>query len=48
MDVEPPVLPYGGVDGIGTSGSFYVSVNGRLDKGGLELPGLANATIDAS
>lgn len=32
MDVTEPVIPLGGVDIIGTQGSFYVAVNGRLGE----------------
>ena len=41
-------MPFGGVDKIGTAGSFYVSVNGRMeDPEGAHFLELTNTTLEA-
>ena len=41
-------MPFGGLDKIGTVGSFYVSVNGRMDNpGGAHFLELTNTTLKA-
>ena len=36
--------PWGGVEPVGSIGSFYVSVQGRFDRGKADLVGLGNDT----
>lgn len=48
VDVPEGEVPFGGVDMIGSVGSFYVSVNGRMgDPEGGTFLGLANLTLEA-
>ena len=47
VDVAEGEVPWGGVDGIGTVGSFYVSVSGRPGPEGVGSLELANITLGA-
>ncbi len=40
-------MPWGGVDKIGSVGTFYVSVNGRPNPEGVGSLRLANVTMEA-
>lgn len=40
-------MPWGGVNKIGTVGSFYVSVNGKSSPEGVGFLGLTNVTMEA-
>ena len=41
-------MPFGGLDKIGSVGSFYVSVNGKMDGlGGAQFLELTNVTLEA-
>lgn len=48
MDVAEPYVPYGGVDLVGSLRSFYVSVNGQIDPGGVGSLELDSVTSEAT
>lgn len=47
MDVAEGEVPWGGVDNLGTVGSFYVSVGGPLNPDGTDPFVLTNITLEA-